>query len=106
MSARRPPEDPTELIFRAALPGRPSRLMAPPDRHRAAVLFAPGRLQLEGAVLLAALAILIPLAAPGPGAFALAARRQGNRPGLAAFLAPPCPRLLATPLPRPPPLPL
>jgi hypothetical protein len=87
MSDLLPPEDPTEMIFRAALPGRPSRLMAPPDRHRAAVLFAPGRLQLEGAVLLAALAILIPLAAPGAGAFALAARRKGNRRGLAAFLA-------------------
>jgi hypothetical protein len=87
MSDRLPPEDPTEIIFRAALPGRPSRLMAPPDRGRAAMLFAPGRLQLEGAVLLAALAILVPLAALGAGACAVAARRKGNRRWLAAFLA-------------------
>jgi hypothetical protein len=87
MSDLLPPEDPTEIIFRAALPGRPSRLTAPPDPHRARLLFAPGRLQLEAAILLAALAILVPLAAPGAGACALAARRKGNRRWLAAFLA-------------------
>jgi hypothetical protein len=87
MSDLLPPEDTTEIIFRAALPGRPSRLMTPPDRDRATVLFAPGRLQLEGAILLAATAILIPLAAPGAGACALAARRKGNPRWLAAFLA-------------------
>jgi len=87
MSDLLPPEDPTEIIFRAALPGRPGRLLSPPEPERAAVLFTPGRLPLEGAVLLAAMAILIPLAAPAAGACALAARRKGNRRGLAAFLA-------------------
>jgi len=80
-------EEPTEIIFRAALPGRPGALLPPADPGRSALLFAPGRLALEAAVLLAAVAILLPLCAPGAMACALTAHRRGNRRGLAAFAA-------------------
>jgi|GEM_PF-2934425 len=87
MSDLRLPEDPVEILFRAALPGRPSALLPPPDPGRSVLLFAPGRLALEGAVLLAAAAILVPLCAPGGMACALAARRKGNPRWLAALAA-------------------
>jgi hypothetical protein len=86
MSELRLDGEPTENIFRAALPGRPGALLPPADPGRSALLLAPGRLALEAAVLLAAVAILLPLCAPGAMACALAARRRGNRRGLAAFV--------------------
>ena len=86
MSDLRLDEEPTEIVFRAALPGRPGGLVPPPDPDRAAMLFAPGRVALEAAVLLAALALLVPVCAPGAVACALAARRKGNRRGVAALV--------------------
>jgi hypothetical protein len=88
-------EEPTEILFRAALPGRPSRLVRPPDPGRGGsgrpdggtLLFAPGRAALEAAVLLAALAILVPLCAPPALACALVARRRDNPRWLAALVA-------------------
>ena len=89
-------DEPVEILFRAALPGRPSRLVIPAEPGRrsgdaerpdGALLFSPGRLALEGAILLAALAILVPLCAPPALACALLARRRGNRRWLAAFVA-------------------
>src|SRR5260221_10535968 len=90
-------DEPVEILFRAALPGRPSRLLPPADQGRRAgdaghpdgfaLLFAPGRLALEAAVLLAALALLVPACAPPALACALLARRKGNRRWSAAFVA-------------------
>src|SRR5260221_2096412 len=87
-------EEPVEILFRAALPGRPSRLVPPAEQGRragepdgGALLFSPGRLALEAAILLAALAILVPSCAPPALACALRARRKGNRRWPAAFVA-------------------
>jgi hypothetical protein len=79
------PEDLDAAIFRAALACQPCGKAARPDR--AAFLFAPGRASLEGAILLAALAVLFPLASPGGMVLALSARRAGNSRWLAAFAA-------------------
>jgi hypothetical protein len=80
-------DEPVEVIFRAALPGRPGALLPPPDSGRGELLFAPGRAALEAAVLLAAVALLLPLCAPGGMGCALWARRRGNPRGPAAFVA-------------------
>jgi hypothetical protein len=85
MSDLRSADEPVEMIFRAALPGRPGALLPPPDPGPAELLFAPGRAALEAAVLLAAVALLVPLCAPPAMGCALWARRRGNRRGLAAF---------------------
>ena len=78
-------EDLATLLVRASIPGRPSGLH--PTSARALSLFAPGRTRLEAAVLFAALAILAPWASVAAVAFALAARRAGNRRWLAALAA-------------------
>lgn len=79
-------DEPVEIIFRAALPGRPGALLPPPDPGRSELLFAPGRAALEAAILLAAVALLLPLCAPGAMGCALWARRRGNPRGLAALV--------------------
>jgi hypothetical protein len=63
--------------------------LPPSDRTTDILLRAalPGRAALEGAVLLAAFAILLPACAPGALACALRARRRGHRQWRAAAAA-------------------
>jgi len=49
--------------------------------------FAPGRIWLELSVILAALAIIVPVLGVGAMGFAMQARAAGNRRWLAALLA-------------------
>lgn len=77
-------DDPTSVIFRASIPGRPSNLSASRD---SLVWQAPGRVALELSILLSALAILVPVCALGAIPAALVARRSGNSRWLAALIA-------------------
>jgi len=77
-------ENPTDAIFRAAIPGRLSGF----SRRRDTLLWqAPGRAPLEVSVLASAIAILIPICVVVAIPAALVARRAGNGRWLAALLA-------------------
>lgn len=76
-------DDGADRLLRTAISGRPSGL----GGKEPLPMFAPGRPALEAAVLLAALAILVPALGIGAVGFAWRAHRRGNRRWLAALLA-------------------
>jgi hypothetical protein len=69
-------ERPHGWLYRSMVPGRPSGTR--PAKVDIALLWAPGRAALEIAVILAALAIIVPIVAAPAVLFAMRARRRGH----------------------------
>jgi hypothetical protein len=76
-----------DAIWRAAIPGRPSRALSALPNDDSSRLYQPGRSSLEWSVLCSALSLILPVAIVFALLFARRARRRGSPRWLAALLA-------------------